>query len=104
MPFDRQDGYAAQGPDLTLAVARGAALLLGRQVLGAGLAFFGMLALARLLGPAENGIYFTAFGIVFFVQNVARLGLDVFLVRVAGPVGAPQLDQIFLLLCGLGAV
>ncbi|MFO1144187.1 MAG: oligosaccharide flippase family protein [Amaricoccus sp.] len=94
----------ASAPGLPWPVLRGGALLLGRQLAGAVVAFFGMLALARLLGPAQNGLYFTAFGIVFFVQNVARLGLDVFLVRAPEPVGKPLFDQVFLLLCTLGLV
>ena len=81
---------------------RGGSVLLVRQVLGAALAFAGMLALARLLGPAENGLYFTAFGIVFFVQNLAKLGLDTFLVRLPGPLDEATLDQIFVLLAVLG--
>jgi PST family polysaccharide transporter len=104
--FDRHPGANAAVPapaaGLAAAVMRGGALLLGRQMLGAVLAFLGMLALARLLGPEQNGIYFTAFGIVFFVQNAAKLGLDVFLLRVPDPVDTRMLDQVFLLLCGLG--
>ncbi len=85
-------------------VLRGGTVLLARQLLGAVLAFAGMLALARLLGPAQNGLYFTAFGIVFFIQNLAKLGLDTFLVRLPGPVAPATFDQIFVLLAGLGVL
>ena len=60
------------GDDLAARVLRGGTLLLVRQLLGAVLAFAGMLALARLLGPAQSGLYFTAFGIVFFAQNITK--------------------------------
>jgi PST family polysaccharide transporter len=107
MPFDRSTAPAGPVPApaaaLAAGVRRGGAMLLGRQMLGAVLGFLGMLALARLLGPEQNGLYFTAFGIVFFVQNVAKLGLDVFILRAPEPVGKRTLDQVFLLLCGLGA-
>ncbi len=44
----------APAASLDAPILRGGALLFGRQVVGAGLAFFGMLALARLLGPADE--------------------------------------------------
>ncbi len=91
------DGLAAR-------VVSGGSVLLVRQVGGAAVAFGGMLVLARLLGPAESGLYFTAFGIVFFVQNIAKLGLDVFLVRAPGEVGRAALDQVFTLMLGFGIV
>lgn len=83
-------------------VTRGGTILLLRQLLGAALAFAGMLALARLLQPAENGLYFAAFGIVFFAQNLGRLGLDTYLVRAPGRLDPAMSDQVFLLLCALG--
>src|SRR6188508_3440850 len=94
------EAIAATG--LTASIVRSGGFLFGRQLLGAVVAFFGMLALARLLGPERTGVYFTAFGIVFFVQNVARLGLDVYLLRAPGTVDKATLDQVFALLCGLG--
>jgi O-antigen/teichoic acid export membrane protein len=83
-------------------VVRGGGFLLARQVAGAALGFGGMLVLARLLGPAPSGLYFTAFGIVFFVQNVAKLSLDVFVVRAPGRLEKAVLDQVFVMLAVSG--
>ena len=104
MRLDRRlvahEAIAATG--LTAAIVRSGGFLFGRQLLGAVVAFFGMLALARLLGPERSGVCFTAFGIVFFVLYVARLGLDAYLLRAPGEVDKATLDQVFALLCGLG--
>ena len=39
---------------------------------------------------------------MFFVQNVAKLGLDIFLVRAPGRLDKAMLDQVFVLLVATG--
>ena len=46
------------------------------RVLGAGLSFLFSILLARLLGPAETGIYFLALTIITIGATIARLGMD----------------------------
>jgi O-antigen/teichoic acid export membrane protein len=46
------------------------------RVFGTGLSFFFNILLARILGPAETGIYFLALTIITIGATLARLGLD----------------------------
>ena len=90
--------------NLRTQVIRGGAILVARQ--GAGTAFnvVGTLVLTRLLGPESYGLYAAAFGITVFFTLVARMGLDVYLVRAEGTPAAAVYHQAFtlLLLSGVG--
>jgi PST family polysaccharide transporter len=53
----------------------------GREAAGTVVGLFGVLALTRLIGPADYGLYAAAYQVVTFLSSVARLGTDVYLIR-----------------------
>lgn len=52
-----------------------------RQVAGMAISLFGLLALARLIGPAAYGTYAAAFAIYTYCHLLSVWGIDVYLVR-----------------------
>jgi len=72
------------GPDsgvLSPAIVRGGAYLAGRYGLGVIVSVGNMLVMTRWIGPHAYGVFVTAVGIVAFLSNLARGGVDTFLVR-----------------------
>lgn len=55
--------------------------LIARRVLSLGLGLGGMVLLTRLIGPANYGLYVGSLAIMLFLSEVARMGVDVYLVR-----------------------
>jgi PST family polysaccharide transporter len=81
---------------------RGGFYLTIRQGLGVGLSVAGVLLLTRTIGPEQYGIYAAALGIYNYAQNVAQLGLSVYLIRRKEDVSPIVYHQAFTLLLLLG--
>jgi O-antigen/teichoic acid export membrane protein len=62
-------------------ILRGGAYLAGREVAGMVVRLGGVLALTRLLGPSEFGLYAGPAALVTFLGLVAQWGTEVFLIR-----------------------
>jgi O-antigen/teichoic acid export membrane protein len=64
----------------------------------------GVLLLTRLIGPTNYGLYAGALGFLTFLSSLARMGVDVYLVRREGDEDRSAYDQAFsfLLLTGTG--
>lgn len=60
---------------------RGGVYLVLRQVMGVTISLAGVFLLARLIGPTNYGLYSTAFVFVTFLSEVARMGVNIYLVR-----------------------
>jgi O-antigen/teichoic acid export membrane protein len=84
-------------------VLRGGRYIILRQGLGLAIGAGGVLLLTRLIGPAEYGLYAGALAIVTFVADVARLGVEVHLVRREQEPDRSVYSQAFTLLL-LGGV
>lgn len=70
-------------PGLRNKLTLGVAAAFFAKVSGAGLAFLFSVMLARLLGPVGTGVYFLSLTIVSIGATIARLGLDVAVLRFA---------------------
>ena len=62
-------------------VLRGGAYLAGREALGIVVRLLGILALTRLLAPAEFGVYAGVAAIVTVLAHMAQFGTEIFLTR-----------------------
>jgi O-antigen/teichoic acid export membrane protein len=60
---------------------RGGAYLAARYGLGVFVSLGNMLVMTRWIGPHAYGLFVTAIGIVAFLSNLARAGVDIYLVR-----------------------
>lgn len=69
------------GDSLKAKAVRGGAYLMVRQIVGAVIRALGLLVLTRALGPTEFGRYAGPLAIVSVVAAVARLGVEVYLIR-----------------------
>ena len=74
---------------------RGVASLLTRQVIIRVLGFVGMIVLARILTPAEFGIFGIAHFIIIFFEQVSVLGLSTALLRKKEDVTEIELRTVF---------
>src|SRR5829696_5376922 len=85
-------------------VLRGGTYLVLRQGLGLAISLVGVVLLTRLIGPANYGLYAGALGLLTFLSSVARMGVDVYLVRRGGPMDEGIYHQAFcfLLVSGFG--
>ena len=85
-------------------VLRGSTYLILRQGIGLVVSLGGVLLLTRLIGPTDYGLYAGALGLMIFLSLVARMGVDVYLIRQEGDIGEAVYHQAFsfLLLAGLG--
>lgn len=60
---------------------RGGVYLVGREALGIGVRLAGIVALTRLLAPAEFGVYAGVAAIVTVLAYMAQFGTEIFLIR-----------------------
>src|SRR5438093_24940 len=65
----------------TPSAIRGGAYLALRYGLGVFVSLGNMLVMTRWIGPHPYGLFVTAIGIVAFLSNLARAGVDIYLVR-----------------------
>src|SRR5204862_2397205 len=65
----------------TPSAIRGGAYLSLRYGLGVFVSLGNMLVMTRWIGPHPYGLFVTAIGIVAFLSNLARAGVDIYLVR-----------------------
>ena len=65
----------------TPSAIRGGAYLALRYGLGVLVSLGNMLVMTRWIGPHPYGLFVTAIGIVAFLSNLARAGIDTYLVR-----------------------
>ncbi len=77
---------------------RGGGYLVGREAIGMIIRLAGVVLVVREIGPGPYGIYSGAAAFVLFVAAFAQLGLEVYLIRTPGEVGARQYNQAFTLL------
>ncbi len=66
---------------LSTATIRGAGYLAARYGLGVCISIANMLVLTWWIGPHAYGIFITGIGIVAFLSNISRAGVDTYLVR-----------------------
>jgi O-antigen/teichoic acid export membrane protein len=85
-------------------VLRGGTYLILRQGLGLAISLVGVLLLTRLIGPTNYGLYAGSLGILLFLSSVARMGVDVYLIRQEGVLDDVVYHQAFgfLLVSGFG--
>jgi PST family polysaccharide transporter len=62
-------------------IFKGGVYLVIRQSLGVLIGFGNVLLLTYLIGPKNYGLYAAALGIIGFLGNMGRLGIDVYLIR-----------------------
>lgn len=79
-------------------VLKGGAYMAARQSLGLVISLGGVLLLTRLIGPEQYGLYSGALGVVTYGSSLARLGLDVCLLRRAQEPRPEVYAQAFTLL------
>jgi O-antigen/teichoic acid export membrane protein len=86
-------------------ILRGGAYLAGREVAGMVIRLGGVLALTRLLGPEEFGLYAGPAALATFLGLVAQWGTEVFLIRREDEPSLRLYDEVFtFLLCTTAAV
>ena len=85
-------------------ILRGGFYLSLRQGLSIGISLGGIVLLTRLIGPAAYGLYAGSVALLIFFYAIARMGVDVYLVRQEGVLDERFYHQAFsfLLLSGLG--
>ncbi len=64
-------------------VLQGGFYLAIRQGMGMLISLVGVLMITRAIGPEQYGLYASAFGLFYYLQNVSQLGIGVYLVRQA---------------------
>lgn len=67
--------------ELRTRALRGGAFVLVRQALGMVISVASVLFVTRVIGPAQYGIFASAYGIVFFLAGMGTWGVDVYLLR-----------------------
>jgi PST family polysaccharide transporter len=82
----------------------GGAFLIGRQCIGMVLSLISVVVVTRVLGPHKYGFFVIVSGIAAYINEVAKLGLDVYLIRHQGDLEQSQIGvtQTLYLLIGLG--
>ena len=90
------------GGSLRSRVTRGAILLTLREGAGVLIGLVGVVALTRLIGPANYGLYAAAATVFLYLNILAQWGLPVFLVRREGELPDRVLHQGFVLAGLLG--
>lgn len=79
-------------------IGLGALVLSMREALGLVLRFGGVLAIGRIIGPSNFGIYAVASAFTFVASIIAQLGVEVFLIRLPERPTTELLHEIFSLL------
>lgn len=84
-------------------VLQGGLYLAVRQGMGMVISLVGVLLVTHVIGPQQYGLYASAFGVFYYLQNVCQLGVVIYLVRREGENNATVYHQAFtlLLLSGL---
>jgi O-antigen/teichoic acid export membrane protein len=85
-------------------ILRGGAYLAGREVAGMAVRLGGVLALTRLLGPEEFGLYAGPAALATFLGLVAQWGTEVFLIRREEEPSPRLYDEVFTFLLATTAV
>jgi len=62
-------------------ILKGGVYLVIRQTLGILIGFGNVLLLTYLIGPRNYGLYAAALGMILYLGNIGRLGIDVYLIR-----------------------
>ncbi len=81
---------------------RGGIALTVRQIVGMAISFAGLIGLARLIGPADYGIYVSALAMHTFLVVFFQWGTDVFLLRRPQDPAPDHIHQAFTLSLALG--
>lgn len=81
---------------------RGGITLAVRQVLGMAVSFVGLVALARLIGPANYGIYISAFALHMGLVLLFQWGVDIYLIRKEDEPTDDEIHQAFTMALALG--
>ncbi len=97
-------GERDPGAGLRQRAFRGGAFLLGRQVFGVVLAMIGEPLIARVIGPAEYGIWVAAVGMFVYSRGIGSCGIEVYLMRKEGRLGRDESDQAFTLLAAFALI
>ncbi|MGH8995498.1 MAG: oligosaccharide flippase family protein [Acidimicrobiales bacterium] len=87
-----------RGSSLAQLAVRGGSYLIGREAIGMVIRLVGVVVVVRVIGPAPYGLYSGATAFVVLVASVAQLGLEVYLIRIPGPIEARHYNQAFTLL------
>ncbi len=77
---------------------RGGVLLSSREGLGMVIRLVGVVALTRIIGPADYGIYAGSVAIVFIVTVLAQMSTELFLVRQVDDLEHERCDEVFTFL------
>lgn len=87
-------------------VLRGGTYLVTRHLLGVAIAFANLLILTRLIGPKNYGLYAAALGMIIYLGNISRLGMDVYLIRHEKDPSTEIYHQVFTVLffSGIGGM
>lgn len=85
-------------------VLAGGVYLVARQVGVLVLGLVAVVALTRLIGPTDYGLYAGSLAIVVSMLTLARFGSDVFLTRRLDPPTKELYDEVFTILLGLGVL
>lgn len=83
-------------------VLSGGVYLMLRQGLGVLVSAVGVLLLTRAIGPGNYGLWAAALGIYYYLFNVSRLGIEVYLIRSEEEPRSQDYHQAFTLLLLLG--
>lgn len=84
-------------------VLQGGVFLVLREGVGVLAGLIGGVLLARLIGPDEFGLFVAIVALFTYLQNLATLGINAFLIRVDGPLERVRLDHAFTILLVLSA-
>jgi O-antigen/teichoic acid export membrane protein len=85
-------------------ILRGGAYLAGREVIGMVIRLGGVLALTRLLGPADFGLYAGPAALATFLGLVAQWGTEIFLIRREDEPSERLYDETFTFLVATTSV
>ena len=76
-------------------LARGTGVLIGRQVVLRAVGFVGSVILARILAPAEFGVFAVAAFVVSFFSMVGNVGLGAALIQRQDEIGEDEIQTVF---------
>lgn len=85
-------------------LARGTAALVGRQLILRVLGFVGSVILARILAPAEFGIFAVAAFVISFFSMVGNVGLGAALIQRKDEIGEDDIQTVFTIQQGAFSV
>ena len=104
---ETEDGAPQAPAALHRQLSMGMLTLSVREGIGLLVRFGGIIAIGRIIGPRNFGVYAVASGATFVASIIAQLGVEVFLIRHHSVPSRELLDEIFSLLLvttlGMGA-